>query len=46
VCGDLEARRRKRIDAARTKRGQVRTPGRNQFRFAFPVLGAGLVGNL
>jgi hypothetical protein len=40
---DLVARRGKRIDAARTKRGQVRTPGRNQFCLSLPDVAAGFV---
>jgi hypothetical protein len=46
VRGDIVARRGKRIDAARNEGGQVRSPGRNQFRFAFSVLGAGLFGRV
>jgi len=40
------ARCGKRVDAARKKGGQVRTPGRNQFRFALAVIGAGLFGRV
>jgi hypothetical protein len=46
VCVDVVARRRKRVDAARNEGGQVCTPGRNQLRFAFSVLGAGLFGRV
>jgi hypothetical protein len=39
VRGDVVARRGERIDPVRTKRGQVRTPGRDQFRLPFTDVG-------
>jgi hypothetical protein len=39
VRGDVVPGDGERIDAARTKRGQVRAPGRDQFRFAFTEFG-------